>query len=120
MKALFAITLTVGLAFTGISGTTNGTDNVPQTQPESLVSRHYAINQTFWDNLKHLAGVKEGEDNLQMLIRYFKQNGIEIQNPEAMFFDRENLFVRATAANQNQIERLVVAIKNDVQPSKVR
>ncbi len=119
MKTLLAIALFVVFAFTVVCGTTNDTNNPVQIQPEQLLSRHYKIVvETFFGNLKNLAGAKEGESDVQMLIRYFKQNGVDIKNPEVVFFDRENLFVRATAHHQDKIENIVVAIANNIQPSK--
>jgi hypothetical protein len=109
MKIFFATALIVGLAFTGFSGTTNEANNPAQTQPEELLTRGYGINaETFASNLKHLAGVKEGESNLQMLLRFFKQNGIEIKTPESIFLSEEKskLFVRATEVHQHKIEQM--------------
>jgi hypothetical protein len=125
MKTFLATALIVGLAFTGFCGTTNETNNAAQTQPEQLFSRHYEITtETFVNNLKHLAGIKEGqssESDMQMLLRFFKQNGVEIKTPESIFLSEEKnkLFVRAIEVHQDKIERLVAAIQNDIQPSEV-
>jgi hypothetical protein len=121
VKTILATTLIFGLAFTGFSGTTNET-NASQIQSEQLLSRHYKVTaETFWNNLKDLAGTKEGESDIQTLLRYFKQNGIEIKNPESIFWNEEinQLFVRATKVHQNKIKRLVEAIQNNVEPSEV-
>jgi len=120
MKTFLTTAVIVGLALTGFYGTANETNSA--VQPEQLFSRHYEITtETFVSNLKRLAGTKENESDLQMLLRFFKQNGIEIKNPEAVFWKEENneLFVRATEVHQDKIERLVVAIHDNVPPSKV-
>ena len=91
-----------------------------QTQQEQLLTRRYKIdNETFVQNLKHLAGIKEGESNMQMLLRFFKQNGIEIERPATIFWDHVGgLFVRSTEANQNKIEKLVMTIQDNIASSK--
>jgi hypothetical protein len=130
MKIFLATALIVGLALTGFCGTTDETSTVAQTQPEQLVTRTYKVTaESFWANLKHLAGTKAGEDNFQMLCRFFKKNGLEIKPPTSIFLNlgpfpnpnegKNFLFVRATQTNQNKIERLVAAIQNNVQPSQV-
>jgi hypothetical protein len=124
MKTFSAIVLIVGLAFAGFCGTTNETNNAAQTQPEQLFNRTYKVSvddEAFANNLKHLAGVKEGEDNLQMLLRFFKQNGVKIESLATFFWAHiGGLFVHTTLADQNKIEKLVLAIQNNVQPSAVR
>lgn len=131
MKIFLTTVLVVGLAFIGFCGTANETNSAAQTKPEQLVSRHYTIDaEIFWDNLKHLAGVEEGEDNLQMLRRFFEKNGVEMKPPTVIFLDlgpfpkplegKNVLFTRATEANQNKMERIVTAIQNNVQPSEIQ
>jgi hypothetical protein len=122
MKTLLAITLIVGLPFAGFCGTTNETNNASQTQSEQLLSRHYKITaETFVSNLKNLAGTKEGESNIQILLRFFKQNRIEIKNPESIFWNERinQLFVRATEVHQHKIEQIVEAIQDNVPPSEI-
>jgi hypothetical protein len=111
------------LAFAGFCGTTNETNNAAQTQPEKLFSRSYKITtETFVSNLKNLAGAKEGESDFQILLRFFKENDIEIRPPESIFLSEEKnrLFVRSTEAHQDKIERVVAAIINNVQPSEIK
>jgi hypothetical protein len=128
MKKIFAaifliiVFIIIGLAFFRGCKKTNETPNATQLQQEQLFSRHYEITtETFVSNLKRLAGTKENESDLQMLLRFFKQNGIEIKNPESVFWKEENnrLFVRATKVHQDKIERVVAAIHDNVQPSEV-
>ena len=109
------------MAFTGFCGTTNETNGVSSAQTEKLATRTYKITTEFEGNLKHLAGTKKGESNQEMLLRFFKESHIEIKPPEAVFLNEEKslLFVRATLVNQDKIERLVMAIQNNVQPSKI-
>ena len=47
-----------------------------------------------------------------MVVRFFKQRHIEIKAPEAVFLNEERgmLFVRATQADQDKIEKLVGGI----------
>jgi hypothetical protein len=121
MKTLFAISLIVGMAFIGFCGTTNETNGASFAQTEKLSTRTYKITAEFEGNLKHLAGAKKGESNQEMLLRFFKESHIEIKPPEAVFLNEEKslLFVHATLANQDKIERVVMAIQNNVQPSQV-
>jgi hypothetical protein len=73
-----------------------------------------------------LAGVKEGENNLQRLCRFFEKNGVEMKPPTVIFLDlgpfpkplegQNILFVRAIDVNQNKIERLLELIQNDTLP----
>ena len=86
-----------------------------------MSSRTYTIAAEFEGNLKHLAGTKEGESNQEMLLRFFKESHIEIKPPEAVFLKEEKnlLFVHATSADQDKIERVVIAIQDNVQPSKI-
>jgi hypothetical protein len=121
MKTLFAIALIVGMAFTGFCGTTNETNGVSSAQTEKLAARTYKITTEFEGNLKHLAGTKKGESNQEMLLRFCKQNGVEIKSPESVFLNEKNgmLFAKATKSHQHKIEQIVVAIQNNVQPSQV-
>jgi hypothetical protein len=120
----FLITATIfGLVFAGVCGTTNEANRSVQTQPGKLFSRAYTITtETFASNLKKLAGAKAGESNSQRLLRFFKENDVEIKPPESIYLSEEKnkLFVRSTEVHQNQIERLVAAIQNDVPPAEVR
>ena len=121
MKAFLSTVLIVGLAFTGGCGKNNKANSAVQNQQKPLFSRTYKITAEFEDNLKRLAGTKKGESNQEMLVRFFKESHIEIKPPEAVFLieDKNLLFVHATLANQNKIERVVVAIQNNIKPSKV-
>jgi hypothetical protein len=121
MKPFLATTLIVGLAFAGFCGTTNETNGAAQTQPEQLFTRTYKIdNETFVKNLTHLAGLKKGESKYQMLLRFFKQNGVTIERPAVFFWaDIAGLYFHATQTDLNKIEKLVVAVQNNVQPSEV-
>jgi hypothetical protein len=123
MKNLLAIVTIFGLAFTGFCELTNETNNSVQAQQEQLFTRTYKItNETFISNLKHLAGAKEGESNSQLLFRFLNQNGVEIKAPETVFINegRNLLLARTTETHQDKIERLVAAIQNDIQPSRIR
>jgi hypothetical protein len=124
MKKIFAaifliiVLFIIALAFFRGCKKTNAT----QLQQEQLFSRHYKITaETFISNLKNLAGTKEGESNMQMLLRFFKQNGIEIKNPESIFWNEgiNQLFVRATEVHQHKVEQIVMAIQDNVPPSEI-
>jgi hypothetical protein len=132
MKKFRATALIVGLAFTGFCGTTNETNGVDQAQPEHLFTRTFKIQtNTFWDNLKHLSGAKEykSDDEMQlhfqMLRSFFEEHGVGMKPPTAMFLNhghvegQNGLYVRATLADLNKIEYLVLAVQNNVQPSEV-
>jgi hypothetical protein len=121
MKTFFTTALIVGLPFAGFCGTTNETNSAAQTQPEQLFTRTYKIdNETFVKNLTHLAGFKEGESQYQMLLRFFKQNGVAIERPVSFFWSHNlGLYFHATQADLNKIEKLVMAVQNNVPPSEI-
>jgi hypothetical protein len=87
-----------------------------------LLTRGYKFTaETFWNNLKDLVGTKEGETNFQMLLRFFRENGEEIKQPDSIFISETHgiFFVKAPLDKQEKIERLVIAIQNDIPPSEV-
>ncbi|HEY1716945.1 MAG TPA: hypothetical protein VGH42_01475 [Verrucomicrobiae bacterium] len=123
LAAIFLIIVftIIGLAFFRGCKKTNEAPNANQLQQEQLFSRSYTINpETFISNLKNLAGTEGSETDIQMLLRFFKQNGVEMKIGESIFLSEEKnkLFVRATEVHQNKIERVVEAIQNNIQPSQ--
>jgi hypothetical protein len=127
MKTLLAIALSVGLPFAGFCGTTNETNNAAQTQPEQLLTRTYVFahsykidKETFVKNLTHLAGFKDGESEYYMLLRFFRQNGVAMEEPTRCSWSQNyGLYFQATQTDLNKIEKLMLAIQNNAQPSEV-
>lgn len=114
MKTILTATLIFGFAITGFCGI-DETNSAAQTQQEQLLTCHYKFTaETFWNNLKDLAGTKEDEDNIQMLHRFFKQHGIELKNGESLLWEEKNneLIVQATKIHQDQIESVTLFILN--------
>ena len=79
-----------------------------------MEQRIYTITpDTFFASLQHLIAPKDGESHQQLLLRYFKQHGIDIDTkPAALFADEvhSRLFVRVTKSDQNKVEQLVMEI----------
>ena len=107
MKALFTLIIGVGLAFTSFGGSTDQT-----TSPQLLARTYKVSTDTFMAHLKHLLPSNAGETDTALLVRFFKQKGVEIKPPEAVFWnDKKGLvFVRATASDQSKVEKLVEKI----------
>jgi hypothetical protein len=108
MKTLLTFITAFGLAFTSFSGSTDQT-----TSPDLLLVRSYKVSaNTFVAHLKHLLPPKGDESDADFLLRFFKQRHVEIKVPEAIFLNekKDKLTVKATQANQDKIERLVVEI----------
>jgi hypothetical protein len=107
MKALFALIIGFGLVSTSFGGSSDQT-----TSPE-LYSRTYQVSaDTFVAHLKHLLPPKPGETDTALLVRFFEQKHVEIKPPESIFLSEEKglLFARATASDQDKIEKLVEKI----------
>jgi hypothetical protein len=111
MKTLFII---ISLAFVsvGIGQTTNG-PGPSQTQSAPLITRTYQI-EAFMNNVKHLMPPKNGESDFQLLLRFFKQNEIEIKKPELVFMNHKQheLYVRATQTDQDKIGALIAKVQS--------
>jgi hypothetical protein len=119
---LIVVVVLIGLVFFHGCKKTSETPSATQTQQEKLSEVIYKIDtETFVNNLKQLAGAKDGEPNMEMLHRFFNQNGVEMKSPEAFFLDEKsgNLFINATKSDQHEVERIVMAIQENVQPSKI-
>lgn len=112
MKALLILLLGFGLVLPGLSSPTNETTTA---SGEQLVSRVYKMkSDAFVGNLKKLEIPKSGESDQDLLVRFFKDKGIEIQKPAAVFLDEKQgtLFVHTRQADQDQIENLIDKIVN--------
>ena len=111
MKTLFII-MSFAFVSVGTSQTTNAPDS-SQTQAVPLIERSYKA-EGFIDKVRQLMTPKSGESDFQLLVRFFKQNKIEIQQPEAMFLEGKfhMLFIRATQADQDKIEALITKVQD--------
>ena len=112
MKKILALALIVGLIFAGfwIIWRHHETNKAAQIRQEKLVEIVYKINlEAFTNNLKHLAGVKDGESTTELFLRFCKQNDFEIKSPESIALVEKQgmLFAKATEIHQKKIERLV-------------
>lgn len=108
MKALFVFIIGLGLALTSYGGSTNQT-----TSPDSVISREYHVNtNTFVAHLKHLLPPKTEGTGTQLVIQFLREKHVEIKFPEAVWLNEAKgvLFVRATPADQDRIEKLVEQI----------
>ena len=108
MRTWFTFIIGFALAFTSFGGSTDQT-----TWPELLLSRTYYVStNNFMAHLKHLLPAKAGETDSELVARFFKQKHVDIKPPEAMFFNDKKglLYVRATQAHQDKIEKLIEKI----------
>ena len=84
---------------------------------EPLQTRMYMIKpESFVRNLKQLAPPKSGESNQDLLVRYFKENGIDTQKPRKVVLGEKNdwVFVRAVKREQDEkIEELISKINSE-------
>ena len=108
MKTLFTIIMSLGLVSVGMSDTTNA----PADSLAGLVQKTYAAG-VFVDQLKTQLPPQAGESDYSLVLRYFKQNGIEVQKPAAIFLNgREHqLYVMASKSDQEKIEALIVKLQ---------
>jgi len=112
MKSLLVLLLGLSLVLPSFCGSTNETTTASGAH---LLTRSYKISpDAFVQNLKKLAPPKSGESNQQLLVRFFKENHIEILKPAAVFLDekKERLLVRTTQTDMDQIESLIQKIMN--------
>lgn len=114
MKTLFTIIMSLGLVSVGICDTTNQPVDSSQSSLAGLVTRTYDIG-SFVSSLKTQLPPKDGESDYSLVLRYLKQSKIEIQKPGAIFLNdkRHQLFVRASKADQDKIEALIVKLQPD-------
>jgi hypothetical protein len=74
------------------------------------------VPDVFFAGLQHLITPKVGESRQQLLIRYFKQQGIYLEDTNAVeIFVQEGtetgrLQVHVTSTDQDKVERLIVQI----------
>lgn len=108
MKTLFSIIMILGLVSVGICDTTNQPADSSQSPPAGLIQRTYAV-ESFVSSLKTQLPPKDGESDYSLMLRFLKQNKIEIQKPGAIYFNdrRHQLYVSATKADQEKIAALI-------------
>ena len=95
------------MAFTSFGDPTNHAPAV------ALVVRSYKVKtDAFVAHLMHFLPPKAGETDTQLLIRFFKGQGVEIKPPESVYLvaQKDLVIARATQSNQDKIEKLVEKI----------
>jgi tetratricopeptide (TPR) repeat protein len=114
MKTLFTIIMSLGLVSAGICDTTNQPVDSSQSSLAGLVTRTYDIGLLV-SSLKIQMPPQTGESDYLLVLRYFKQNKIEIQKPGVVFLNdkRHQLYVRAPKSDQDKIEALIVKLQPD-------
>lgn len=108
MKALFTFIIGFGLVLTSFGGSTNETASAGQ-----LITRTYKVGtETFVSHLKHLAPARPAESNQELLLRFFKQEHIVMQQPATVLLDEKKgkLLVRTTQSDQDKIAVLIQKI----------
>jgi hypothetical protein len=112
MKTLLTIIIGLGLASVGFSETTNAVDCSHGTV-DHLSTRIYDTT-AFFTHLKQQLSPEKGESDQQLVLRYFKQNQIEIAKPEAVFVNdgKHQLYVHTSPADQDKIATLIEKVQN--------
>lgn len=108
MKALFTFIIGFGLVLMSLGGSTNETASAGQ-----LITRTYKVStETFVSHLKHLAPARPAESNQELLLRFFKQEHIVMQQPATVLLDEKKgkLLVRTTQSDQDKIAVLIQKI----------
>ncbi len=108
MKPLLTLIIGFALALTSFGNPAKDTPTA-----EQLLTRSYEIvADVFVRNLKQLTPPKSGEPNQELLLRFLKENHVEIQKPTVVILDpkRDRLHVRATQGDQDKIQTLVEKI----------
>src|SRR5258705_4257254 len=107
MKTLLTLVIGFALVLTSFGDPPKDTSSA-----ERLLTRVYKINaNTFVRGLKQLAPPKTGEANQDLLLRFLKENHVEIQKA---YLDEQNdrLAVRTTQVDLDKIDALVQKIMN--------
>ncbi len=117
MKTLLTVAVSLGLLCTaglGCKKQNNETADASQAQGVSLFSRSYPINSaTFAANLRRVAAPKGRESNQDMMVRFFKENGITVDPPAAVLLDEggNRLLVRAPESEKEKVQALFERIQ---------
>lgn len=85
----------------------------PPASAGDLITRRYNVNtQTFVSHLKHLAPTRPSESDRDLLLRFFKQEHVEMEKPAAVLLDEKTgkLIIRAKRSDQDKVEALVARI----------
>src|SRR5206468_3719911 len=112
MKTLLTLIIGFTLIFNSYGGAGNETTSAPG---EPLVNVSYHVStETFVRNLKQLAPPKSGESNQDLLLRFLKENKVEIQKPAAVLLleKKGRVLAHMTQADQHKIELLVMKVMN--------
>lgn len=111
MRLFSPIIFTAGLLCLIV--TSGQADDTASPKSEPLLTRTYAIkHEVFVKNLKYVLSPKEGESNQDTLLRFLKNNGIEIKTPAAVLLNEQSnrVLVRATDSSQSKIETLLLKL----------
>jgi len=111
LKTLLTFLFGFALVFPSIGGATNETATASS---EHLVARFYRIEaDTFVRRLKESTPPNSTESNQHLLVRFLKENHVELKKPAFVFLDekRSILQISTTEADQDRIERLLVQKK---------
>jgi hypothetical protein len=113
MKLLLISVASVGLVWSSIADSTNKTD---ATAIEQMFARSYKISpEKFIRNLHKWAPTPiEGESDHDLLVRFFKENNVDITNPSALFLNerKDTVYVHSSEKVLNKIPALIDKIAN--------
>jgi len=92
-----------------------GRTNQVDANSSGIYTRTFKIDlPTVLQNINRITSSQPEENPLETIVRFIKQNGVEINPPDSIFFnDRlEQLFVRTSLTNLDAIEYLIQRVNN--------
>lgn len=110
MKTSLTFLLGLSLALSGIASPTNETIKASQ---QNLHTRQFKVStDSLVRNVTRLLPPKAGESNHDLLVRFFKENHVNIQKPATLSLDEKKglLLVRTSLGDLDKIEELVAQI----------
>ena len=114
MKTIFALVLSLGLIFILGAGCKKQSDGKIETGQANQFTQSYKIeSKIFIANLRRLATPKAGESTQALLLRFFLENGVNMEPPSAVMLDEKGnrLLVRAAEPERQKIQALFERIQ---------
>ena len=105
-QLLAAVSQPPKIAWTGIASN-------PAVIPAPLISRRFKIDLAkLVINLSHSQSASGTESTQNVLLRFFKQNGVDMSPPSSVFVNEteETLWVRSSETNVNRIEQMLIQL----------
>src|SRR5438067_2103439 len=106
MKTLFTLALGFILAATALAGTNDPVAAVAGDEMRTCVVNIDA--KAFLEKARAHLTTKSGESTQDFVVRYFKEKGVDIQDPEKVFLNEQKgkLIIHGPLSKIDQIEHL--------------